>query len=158
MLDHAANYPVRSLAAGEVLVAEGRRTGALYVTRSGHFDVTRLGSKIARIAEPGSVIGEVSALLGADDHGATVTAVTEAEVHVIAVPDEFLALDGVSLEVARMLAGRLNRLVTYLADVQAQYANAGGHLEMLDEILSELSFGAPPTADPGSEREPDPFY
>jgi hypothetical protein len=29
---------------------------------------------------------------------------------------------------------------------------------MLDEILSELTFGASPAAEPGSEREPDPYY
>lgn len=158
MLAYTSGYPVRSLAVGEVLVAEGEHTGELYVMRSGQFEVTRQGSKIARIEEAGSVIGEVSALLGAADHGATVTAVSDAEVHVIADPAEFLTVDGVALEVARVLAGRLNRLVTYLADVQAQYADAGGHLEMLDAILSELSFGAPSSVDPGSEREPDPYY
>lgn len=157
LLDLCSDQPVRRVIPGEVLVAEGDWTGALFVVRRGAFDVTRQGSSIARITEPGSVIGEISVLLETA-HGATVTATAEGEVHVISDPDAFLSTGAASVEVARVLAGRLNRLVAYLADVRAQYGDAGGHLELLDEILGELSFGVPPSVDPGSEREPDPYY
>jgi len=150
------DHPVRPVAAGDVVVAEGERSGTLFVVGSGEFEVTRQGSTIARITEPGSVIGEGSVLLDTP-HGATVTAATEGTVHVVSDVDAFLAGDA-ALEVARMLAARLNRLVAYIADVKTQYGGAGGHLGMLDEILSELTFGAPPAAEPGSEREPDPYY
>ena len=157
LLDLCSDQPVRRVVAGEVLVAEGDRTGALFVVRRGAFDVTRQGSSIARITEPGSVIGEISVLLETA-HGATVTATADGEVHVVSDADAFLSTGAAPVEVARILAGRLNRLVAYLADVRAQYGDAGGHLELLDEILSELSFGVPPDVEPGSEREPDPYY
>jgi CRP-like cAMP-binding protein len=157
LLDLCSEQPVRRVLAGEVLVVEGERTGVLFVVRNGEFEVTRQGSSIARITEPGSVIGEISVLL-TTAHGASVTATAEGEVHVVGDPAAFLSDGAASVEVARILAARLNRLVAYLADVRAQYGNAGGHLELLDEILGELSFGAPPSVDPGSEREPDPYY
>jgi CRP-like cAMP-binding protein len=67
------DHPVRPVAAGDVVVAEGERSGTLFVVGSGEFEVTRQGSTIATITEPGSVIGEGSVLLDTP-HGATVTA------------------------------------------------------------------------------------
>ena len=157
LLQLCSDQPVRRVVTGEALVGEGARAGVLFVVRRGAFAVTPQGSSIARITEPGSVIGEISVLLETA-HGATVTAAADGEVHVVSHPVEFLSTGAASVEVARILAGRLNRLVAYLADVRAQYGNAGGHLELLDEILSELSYGLPPSVDPGSEREPDPYY
>ena len=124
LLQLCSDQPVRRVVTGEALVVEGDRTGVLFVVRRGAFDVTHQGSSIARITEPGSVIGEISVLLETA-HGATVTAAADGEVHVVSHPVEFLSTGAASVEVARILAGRLNRLVAYLADVRAQYGNAG---------------------------------
>ena len=158
LLDSCTGLPVRELAVDEVLIAEGRPGHVMYVLIDGTFDVTNQGAKVATINEPGSVIGEISVLLDRAP-GATVTAVAASRVHVVGEPLEFLSGDPEALlAVARTLAGRLDRLVGYLADVKTQYASAGGHLELLDGILSELTFGQQPVVEPGSERDPDPYY
>jgi CRP/FNR family cyclic AMP-dependent transcriptional regulator len=143
---------------GEVLLAEGERTPAMFVVVEGSFEVSRQGSIVAKVTEPGSVLGEISVLLDVD-HGATVTATSEAKVHIVDDPLGFMAGDSESLlEVSRMLARRLSRLVGYIADVKAQYGGSGDHLAMLDEVLSELTYGRPRTVEAGSERDPDPIY
>ena len=55
--------PTRSLAPGEVLIAEGNGGGELYVLETGHLIVSRGGVEIARIETPGALIGEMSVLL-----------------------------------------------------------------------------------------------
>ena len=63
-------------------------------------------------------------------------------------------LDGFATA-AEQLAGRLHRLVAYLADVRAQYADRDDHLGMLDAVLARLSSRPPVDIDPGSDRSPD---
>ena len=138
-------------------MSAGDRTGALYVLAAGSLEVTSQGARVAIVEEPGAVLGEISALLDVG-HGATVTARSDAVVHVVDDPQAFLNDPDNAFEVARTLAARLNRLVGYLGDVKAQYAAAGGHLELLDEILGELTFGSQAPVEPGSERDPDPLY
>ena len=131
---------------------------ALYVVGSGRFTVTRAGSVLATIDEPGAVVGEISALLDTTPT-ATVTATEPSTVKVVEDPLSILTSDnGALLEIARILAGRLSRMSGYLADVKAQYAGAGGHLGLLDEVLAELTYGEQPPAEPGSARDPDPLY
>jgi CRP/FNR family transcriptional regulator, cyclic AMP receptor protein len=158
LLDACRDLPTKDLRAGEILVAEQQPRIGMFVVVSGVFEVSRLGSVVATISDPGAVIGEISVLLDTD-HGATVTARTDARVHVISDVDNFLAADNQRLlEIARMLARRLNRLTGYLSDVRSQYAQAGGHLGLLEEVLSELTFGQHRPVEPGSERDPDPLY
>ncbi len=130
----------------------------MYVLAGGRLDVVRSGELMATIAEAGAAIGEISVLLG-DSPSATVIASEDAEVYVIDDPIAFLTSDPEALfEVARTLAGRLARLSGYLVDVKQQYGDAGGHLGLLDEVISELSFGQQSAVEPGSERDPDPLY
>jgi CRP-like cAMP-binding protein len=158
LLDRCTELPVREVTAGEVLISEGRPAQAMYVLIDGSFDVTNQGSRVATITEPGAVIGEISVLLDTAP-GATVVAVEASKVHVVDEPLAFMVGDPAALlAVARTLAGRLDRLVGYLADVKAQYASAGGHMELLDGILAELAFGEQPAVDSGSDRDPDPYY
>lgn len=158
LLERCHGLPVREVAAGEALVTERHPDGTMFVLIDGGFDVTNQGAKVASITEPGAVIGEISVLLDSSP-GATVTAVVPSRVHVVDDPLGFMTRDPAALlAVARTLAGRLDRLVGYLADVKSQYASAGGHLELLDGILAELAFGEQPPVDAGSERDPDPYY
>lgn len=158
LLDRCSGYTVRHLAADEVVLVESRSNDTMYVVIDGAFEVTNQGTRVATITEPGAVIGEISVLLGTPP-GATVTATEASRVHVIDQPLAFLAGDHEALlSVARTLATRLDRLVGYLADVKTQYASSGGHLGLLDGVLAELTFGEQPPVDPGSERDPDPYY
>lgn len=138
-------------------MAEGGRSGVMYVLVDGRLDVTRQGSLVSTVQEPGVVIGEIAVLLDIG-HSATVTAVTPTRVHVVEDPLGFLAEDPAHLlEVTRALARRLNRLTGYLTDVKAQYAGLGGHLGLVDQVLAELTFGELPEVEPGSERDPEPY-
>lgn len=158
LLAASRDLPSRHLPRGELLVEEGQARTALYVLASGSLVVSRQGVPVATITEPGSVIGEIAVLLDVA-HGATVTAATPTTVHVVTDAHEFLAADHERLfDLARTLALRLDRLSGYLSDVRRQYAGAGGHLGLLDEVLAELTFGAEPPARPGSARDPDPLY
>lgn len=141
-----------------MLVREGDDAGPMYVVASGTFEVTRDEALVAVINEPGVVVGEISALL-ATSAGATVRATSPARVHVVDDPVTFLAdaPEGV-LEVAKILARRLQRMVSYLADIKVQYGDESGHLGLVDEVLAELTFGEPAAVEPGSDRDPDPYY
>lgn len=158
LLDRCAGFATRNLEPGDVLLVEGQKSAEMYVTVEGAFDVSRGGERISVISDPGVALGEVSVLLDSVP-GATVVASTSARVHVIDDPMPFMSDDPAALiEIARTLAGRLDRLTGYLTDVKQQYADAGGHLELMDEVLAELAFGEQPKAEPGSAREPDPYY
>lgn len=75
----ASAHPTLTLKPGEVLIEIGEAQGDLFILASGTLRVERDGVEIARISEPGALVGEMSVLLGAD-HSATVTAVTPVEV------------------------------------------------------------------------------
>jgi CRP/FNR family cyclic AMP-dependent transcriptional regulator len=158
LLDACRSLPLLELAAGDVLISEGQPRTALYVLASGTLEVSFQGATVAAISEPGSVIGEIAFLLDLN-HGAAVSAAHPSQVYVVSDVEDFLAADHHRVfEIARTLALRLNRLTAYVADVRAQYAHAGGHLELLNEVLAELTFGTEPIANPGSARDPDPLY
>ena len=75
---------------------------------------------------------------------------------IIGDPDAFFASHPeIGLELARQLAGRLHRLLAYLGDVRAQYADAEGHVTMIDAVLGRLASRPPVEIEPGSDRAPD---
>ncbi len=75
---------------------------------------------------------------------------------VIGDPDAFFATHPeLGLELARQLAGRLQRITAYLGDLRTQYEGADGHLGMVDAVLGRLSARAPVDLEPGSDRSPD---
>ena len=158
LLERCADRPVRRLAPGDELVRQGHGAHEMFVLVDGQLEVVRDGTTIAAITDPGVVVGEIAFLLGTEP-GATVRAVDDTTVHVVDDPVSFMADDpAVIAEIARVLARRLDRLSAYLADVKAQYADAGGNLGLLDTVLSELAFGEQAPVEAGSERDPDPRY
>ena len=83
-------------------------------------------------------------------------AVEPSTVRLIGDPDAFFASHPeVALELARQLAGRLHRLLAYLGDLRAQYADSDGHLTMIDSVLGRLASRPPVDIEPGSDRSPD---
>ncbi len=75
----AKAYPTLSLKPGNRLIEAGEARGDLFILASGQLKVERDGIEIARITEPGALVGEMSVLLGTD-HSANVTALTPVEV------------------------------------------------------------------------------
>ena len=128
LLTLTAGLPQRSLAAGEV---------------------------VYRHRVPGSVVGEIGALLH-QPRSAPVRAAEASVVREIGDPDEFFAANPkVGLEVARRLAARLSRLTAYVADVQRQFEDHDDHLGVFGELLNRIADRPPVDIEPGSDRSPD---
>jgi CRP-like cAMP-binding protein len=155
MLALSEGLPVREVEAGHVLVREGERSGALYVLERGALTVARGGVTIAAITVPGSLVGEIAVLVGCD-HSATVTATIPSAVRVADDGEAFLrSSPEVTLLVAKEVAQRLQRLVAYVADLKTQ-DEVGPGLDVVDEILAQLSAWRAEALEDGMELEPDP--
>lgn len=142
-----------SVAAGTVLLAEGTKSGRIYVLEEGTLEVARGETRVALVSERGSIFGEMSLLLESS-HTATVRAVTPAVVHEFVDGAAYLRSDPeTTLIVARLLAQRLHAATTYLVDLKRQYANHGTHLAMVSDVLASLINQKPGEFLPGSERQ-----
>jgi CRP/FNR family transcriptional regulator, cyclic AMP receptor protein len=154
LLELCSDLPV-VVVADEVLIEEGEHPGRLLVLMSGEVVIEHDGVTFARVDSPGAVFGEMSAVLDRPAT-ATVRAVGEVRLRVTDDPIAFLSdRPGVALEVLRTTASRLDGMTHYLVDVKQQYADAGGHLGMVDRILDTLLHHRGPSASPGSERDPE---
>jgi CRP-like cAMP-binding protein len=147
--------PIRSFAAGEVVIAEGSPAGVLYVLATGSVEVTKGDVQITTVSEPGAFFGEMSVLLDTA-HTATVRALEPSTFHVADDPLAFLhANPEIAFEVARVLARRLHFVNSYLVDLKRQFEGSGDHLSMVDEVLETLVHHQEPAAVAGSNRCPD---
>jgi CRP-like cAMP-binding protein len=155
LLELCRDLPETPFAAGEVLLNEGERSGRLYILVEGEVEVRKDDVEIPSVTEPGSIFGEMSALLDLP-HTADVRALTPCRVYVIEPADEFLRSNhAVSYQLARLLAQRLNTITTYLADLKNQFKDTEGHLGMVDEVLNSLLNQQMEECVPGSERLPE---
>jgi CRP-like cAMP-binding protein len=154
--DLTAGMPERRLEPGEVLFGQGEGGPVeVAVLIEGVLRIELDDATIAELSMPGSFVGEIGALLGTA-RSASVVAVERSTVRMIGDPVTFFSTHpDVALELARQLAGRLQRLLAYLSDVRAQYADAGNHLTMIDTVLARLAHRPPVDIDPGSDRSPD---
>ena len=157
LLEIAEGFPHRTLAEGEVLLTDGHEVDALYVLVSGTLQVRKGGVTVTTVGQPGACVGEMSLLLGAPAT-ADVVAVASSEVAVITDARAMLDAGGLTLELSRMLAGRLQVMTTYLVDLKQQYADHEGGLGMVDVVLGTLMQGAGPKRELRSVRDPDPEY
>lgn len=157
LLRLTTHLPEQAFAPGEAVVVEGPSTGALWVLVSGELEVSRGDVVVNTITQPGALVGEVSVLLGAP-FGATVRAVAPSVLRHAADGRALLALHpDITRWVAVGLAERLNVVTSYLVDLKQQYADAPG-LDMVSDVLRQLSQRPAVPARPGSAREPDPDY
>jgi CRP/FNR family transcriptional regulator, cyclic AMP receptor protein len=155
LLDYCDGLPVRTLAAGDVLIEEGVRHDGMLVLVSGSVSVERDGVAFARIDTPGAVFGEMSVVLD-KVATATVRARSDVEVYAIAEPLVFLHdKPGAALAVLRVTAARLDRMTQYLVDVKQQFADRDDHLGMVDGILDVLVHHHPKQSQTGSARDPE---
>ena len=105
-VDVFATLPLATYQPGEIILAEGSKTGRLWILKNGAVAVVRQGIEIAKVSEPGAVFGDISALLDTP-HTADVRAL---EISVLHVADAATYLQDPALlvHVARVLAQRLN--------------------------------------------------
>jgi CRP-like cAMP-binding protein len=136
--DRLKSVPRRDFAEGEIVLRAGTTSGRLVFLLSGELAVVRDGIWIARIREPGAVFGEMSLLLDGP-HTADVLAAAPSVCHVVEGAREFLlASPEMTAYVAAILAHRLDAVTRYLVDVKSQFADAGNHLGMIDEVLETV--------------------
>ena len=158
VLEIAARHPAVSFAHGDAVVVSGERSTSLLVLVSGELVVRTGGREIARITQPGSVVGEIGLLLGAPA-SADVESIGDTVMHRI---DDATALfteyPGLGQHLAVVLAARLRRVTTFLTDVDQQFADRTPTLGLVPDVLSQLLSGAVRDVDTGSEREPDSPY
>lgn len=154
----ADGHPRRTLELDEVLLVDGEATSALYVLLDGALRIEKRGAPIAIVAEPGACVGEISLLLGT----AATADVVAADRAVVAVIEDAAAMleddPELPLELARLLARRLQAMTTYLADLMHQYGDHEGGLGMIEVVLGSLMQSTVTRSEFGSERDPDPEY
>jgi CRP/FNR family transcriptional regulator, cyclic AMP receptor protein len=114
-----ADLPLATYQAGETVLTAASTTGRLLILKEGEVAVIKEDGEIGKIAEPGSVFGELSVLLGRP-HTADVVAVKASHFYV-ANPATLFMQDPVALlYVAAILARRLDRANQALIELQQQ--------------------------------------
>lgn len=138
LLSLAASHPTRTYAAGEILIAQGLAGGDLFILESGQVAVERDGVRIATISTPGSLIGEMSVVLGTVS-SATVQAEKPTTMRVIRDARQQLQTNPeLAFRVAWLMANRLDATSAYLVQLTREHAHKpeGG---LLGRILASLN-------------------
>lgn len=152
LLDLCHNLPQRTYAAGEILLTEGTRTDTLHILITGEVEISKNAIPIYATAQPGSLFGEMSALLDIP-HTATVKSLRPCRAYFVSDAGGFLrAQQEVGYIMARMLAQRLNAMTSYLVDLKAQFRDRSDHFAMVDEVLGCLLHQQDDEFVSGSER------
>lgn len=141
-----AALPVWAYEADETILAQGTRTGRLLILKRGAVCIVAGGIEIARVAEPGAVFGELSALLD-QPHGADVRTLEACEFYAADAAVLLTQQPAVLLYVATLLARRLdlaNRGLVELKGELAGGASAGvvrSALGKVEGLLSSIGAG-----------------
>jgi len=129
----------RQFGPGDVLIEEGLETGKLFVLKSGAVEIRRDGIPVTTIAEPGAVLGEMSALLD-QPHTASVVATEPVEAYGL---DNGLALlaerPALALHVAQLLAQRLETTTGLLDRLRAGAAGKKRDTSLFERLLGILT-------------------
>lgn len=130
--------PTVEMTAGETILMEGMRTASLFFLVEGAVVVTKAGTTVAEVADPGAVFGEMAVLLGVEST-ATVTTVTPCIFKRADNMGEFLKeYPEVCDYIATILAQRLQKMNDYLVDLKQQFGDRDDHLGMIDTCLAQM--------------------
>jgi CRP/FNR family cyclic AMP-dependent transcriptional regulator len=137
-----AALPLATYQAGETVFAAGSRTGRLLILRKGAVAIVKEAIEIAKVAEPGAVFGELSALLG-QPHTADVRALETSQFHVAdaaaLLAQDPIALLYVAVVLARRLDGANQALIELKSQVQAGQPPSviGKTVEKMEGLLGD---------------------
>lgn len=138
ILDYCKGREARTFKPGQVMIDEGGQDGNLFVLIEGQVEVLRRDTQVSYIDEPGSIFGEMAALLDMPA-SATVKALSQVKAYVIDDAIEFLGANPeVALYLATLLARRLYYTTSYLVDLQQQSEGRREDLDLVDKILAQL--------------------
>ena len=110
---------------GEMVIADGSKTGRLLILKKGTVTIEKEGTEIAKVTEPGAVFGELSVLLD-QPHAADVRALESSQFHVAN---------------AATLLEHNPMAVLYVATVLARRLEGANHA--LIQLKSQLKTGEP---------------
>src|SRR6476619_3159302 len=131
-----ATLPLVTYQAGETVLSAASTTGRLLILKEGAVAVVKEGIEIARVTEPGSVFGELSALLD-QPHTADVRALEASQFH-IADAAAMLRVDPIALlYVATVLAQRLDSANRGLLELKRQ-VQAGEPRSVIGRTVEKL--------------------
>jgi CRP/FNR family transcriptional regulator, cyclic AMP receptor protein len=139
-----AALPVMQYPAGEAVLTGGSSTGKLFVLKSGAVEVVKDGIRVAEIAAPGAVFGELAVLLD-QPHTADVRTLEQSEFHVADARILLAGESSIGLYVAAILAQRLDGANRALIEVKRQLAEGhsrsdiGRTVDKLGELLTSGS-------------------
>ncbi len=131
--------PVVTYQAGENVLTTGSRTGQLLILKKGAVAVIKGSVEIAKVAEPGAVFGELSALLD-QPHAADVRALEASQFHVADAAALLMHDPVVLLYVAAVLARRLETANKALIELKRQVQAGQSHNE-ISETIDEIEGG-----------------
>ena len=138
LLTLTKEQPSRTLATGEVLIAEGDPGGDLYVLESGRLTVERDGVPLASISSEGALVGEMSVLLGTENT-ATVRAAAPSTVRVVANALAYLERQPlVALRVAMLLSQRLDATSALLVELSKAKAASFPEQGIFNRLMAAL--------------------
>lgn len=159
ILSAALDLPEVIYPDGSTVLEEGQNPAPLLVLIRGTVLTSRGDVPISTVSEPGSIFGEIAALLSVP---ATATVITRGECAFrVCTVDQFDFLQShpeISLAVAQLLARRVDALTRYLVDIRDQYGDQLGHLSVMDTVLGSLSQHHSTPFEPGSDRESEAPY
>jgi CRP-like cAMP-binding protein len=131
----AAVLPLATYRAGETVLTAGSKSGRLLILKSGAVAILKDSIEIARVEEPGAVLGEISALLE-KPHTADVRALEDSQFHV--ADAALLGKDPiVLLHVARILARRLVAADEGLVELK-RHLQAGQSPSFLSKAINKI--------------------
>lgn len=129
--------PAKIFSAGDFLITEGGKPGALFILESGEVEVMRHGMVVATIAEPGAIIGEMSVLLDSP-HSASVRARTTVMAHVVENAAAVLKKHPeLTYKVAQILARRLGATTAFLVESREKLEDTAD-LDFLERVYDLL--------------------
>jgi CRP/FNR family transcriptional regulator, cyclic AMP receptor protein len=137
VLQKLSSLPVEAYRTGELVLAGGSVTGKLMVMIEGEVEVVRGGVRIAEIADPGAVFGDLAVLLD-QPHSADVRALAPSTFYV-ADGRTILRVDPITtLHVAVVLARRLEKVDGLLVEAKRQLARTDQPRRLFDETLDNI--------------------
>ncbi len=130
--------PVKAFAKGEAVLKEGDASEVLLVLKSGSVSVSREGTELSVISEPGSVFGEISILVGGA-HMATVTAAEDSEFYMLENGEQWVEhCPNLLPNLAFLLASRLKALTFYVSEIERGLVERDEKIKLLNHALGSV--------------------
>jgi len=141
-----AALPLASYGPGETVFTEGTNTGRLMILKSGAVSIVKGGVEIAKVAEPGAVFGDLSALLG-QSHTADVRTLEASEFHVAEAAALLMQDPATLLSITVGLARRLDAANHLLLELKNELRDGaspgliGKTIDRIEGLLSSIGNG-----------------